>query len=59
MDCVKNTARVNDETTSDLGNFLIDYCAVMSSLHNFQPQESYEFSFFLCLRYRLRLSRTG
>ena len=57
MNCVKNTIRVNDETTSDLGDFLIDDGVVITSLHNFQPQESYEFGLFLCCR--LSLSRTG
>ena len=58
MDCVKNTFRVNDETTSDLGNSMIDYCGVITSLHNFQPQESYEFGLFLCQSSSLCLSRT-
>ena len=47
MDCVKNTFRVNDATTS-LGNFLVICRVVIASLHDFKPQDSYEFVLFLC-----------
>ena len=33
----------------DLGNFLVDDGVVKTSVHNFQPQELYEFGLFLRL----------
>ena len=57
MDCVKTTFRVNDETTS-LGTFLV-ICRVVIALHDFQPQDSFEFVLFLCSSRRTRSCNSG